>query len=211
MSNIFETPMNSLGRSGNAGSKTKIDPDIYEAAIVAVADAGKAEKTWQGQTKVVNQIILAIQIEHVNGFGDQSMVTEWMTVSGHENSNFIKNFLVPCKLSVNSIGELVGKNIRVEIEDNAEGYAHIARYFASKKPHTAVATYLPKWLVEKGFPMRSMDVVIPGVRVIAPKSSGDELIPTQTGFAPVNPGFAPSIPTAVPGFNAVGVDADLPF
>lgn len=208
MSNIFETPMNSLGRTGNAGSKTKIEPDIYEAVIIAVADAGKAEKTWQGQTKTVNQIILAIQIDHVNGFGDQSMVTEWMTVSGHENSNFTKNFLVPCKLSVNSIGELVGKNIRVEIEDNAEGYAHIARYFASKKPHTAVATYLPKWLVEKGFPMRTMDVVIPGVRVIAPKASGDELIPTQTGFAP-------STPTAVPGFNAAaaGVDADasLPF
>ena len=205
MSNVFDSSVNSFGRgTGNGASKSKIEPDIYEGVIVAIADAGKSEKVWQGQAKMVQQIVLAIQIEHVNGWGETSLVTDWQTVSGHENSNFSKNFLVPCKLAtIGSIGELVGKQIRVEIEENTEGYPRIARYFATKKPIEAVATHLPKWLVEKGYPLRSHATVIPGVRPMQPKAD-----------AVAQP---MSNPTSVPGFGGAPVnpmadiDSSLPF
>lgn len=203
MSDIFNSSVNSFGRgTGTGASKSKIEPDIYEGVIIALADAGKNEKVWQGQAKMVQQIVLAIQLEHVNGWGETSLVTDWQSVSGHENSNFTKNFLVPCKLAnIGSIGELVGKPIRVEIEDNAEGYPRIARYFASKKPIEPVGAHLPKWLVEKGYPLRSHLAVLPGIRPIQPKV--DAVAPMST-------------PASVPGFNAGGcvqtdADGDLPF
>ena len=161
---IFDTSINTLGNSkGNA--KSKIEPDIYEAVIIGLADAGTSVKSWQGKDRTVQNIVLVMQIDHVNGFGSPSVVTDWVVPSGHDQSNFKKNFIDAAKLKITSLGDLVGAKVRVEIEDNADGFARVARYFVSKQPiDIAEGLYIPKWIVDKAYPIRKDPKVLDGVR-----------------------------------------------
>lgn len=174
-SNDFLTAdISTLGKGNGGNNKSKIDADIYEAVCIAVCDAGIATKTYQGKEKKVQNAVLVWQIDHVNGFGSQSVVTDWVVVSGHENSNFMKNFIVPAKLNIKTIGDLVGKSVRVEIDHNDQGYPVIARYFASKKAIEVVdGLYLPAWIYEKGYKLRKHEKVVDGAR---PKTVKDESI-----------------------------------
>lgn len=178
MSNLFTSSINTLGNS-KGNSKSAIDADIYEAVCIGIADAGTSTKTWQGKEKQVANLVLVWQLDHINGFGSQSVVTDWVQPSGHENSNFTKNFLTPAKLKVNNLGELVGKAVRVEIEIGENGYPQITRYFASKKPiDVAEGLYLPAWIITKGYPTRTHDKVLAGARPVAVKAEGAETAPT---------------------------------
>lgn len=164
MSNIFDKSINTLGNS-KGSPKSKIEPDIYEAVIIGLADAGTSVKSWQGKDRTVQNIVLVMQIDHVNGFGSPSIVTEWVQPSNHDQSNFRKNFLDAAKLKINSLGDLVGAKVRVEIEDNTDGYAKVTRFFASKKPiEIAEGLYMPKWIVDKAYPIRKDPKVLDGVR-----------------------------------------------
>lgn len=166
---IFDTSINTLGNS-KGNSKSKIEPDIYEAVIIGIADAGTSVKSWQGKDRTVQNVVLVMQLDHVNGFGSTSVVTDWVVPSGHDQSNFRKNFIDAAKLKINSLGDLVGAKIRVEIEDNADGFARVVRYFASKKPiDIADGMYMPKWIIDKQYPIRKDAKVLDGVRPVADK------------------------------------------
>lgn len=157
--------------TGAGGNKRKIEPDIYEAVCIAVCDAGISTKNYQGKEKKVQNVVLVWQLDHVNGFGSQSVVTDWVAVSGHENSNFMKNFIVPTKLNVKLIGDIVGKAVRMEIDHTEQGYPTIARYFASKKAIDVVdGLYVPAWIYAKGYPMLKHVKVLDGTRPKTEKS-----------------------------------------
>lgn len=171
-SDFLTTDLSSIGRgNGGGANKSKIDADIYEAVCIGVCDAGISTKTYQGKDKQVQNAVLVWQIDYVNGFGSQSIVTDWIAVSGHENSNFMKNFVVPAKLKIKSIGDLIGKSVRVEIDHNDQGYPVITRYFASKKAIDVVdGLYIPTWIINKGYPLRKHTKVLDGARPVTPKT-----------------------------------------
>lgn len=170
-SDFLTTDLSSIGKGTGGANKSKIDADIYEAVCIGVCDAGISTKTYQGKDKQVQNAVLVWQIDHVNGFGSQSIVTDWVAVSGHENSNFMKNFIVPAKLTIKNIGDLIGKSVRVEIDHNDQGYPVITRYFASKKAIDVVdGLYIPTWIINKGYPLRKHTKVLDGARPVTPKT-----------------------------------------
>ena len=119
--NFLTCPIAKIG-GGNAGtSKSAIPEDIYEAVCIGVADAGKSESTWQGKTKMQQNAVIVWQIDFINGFGSQCVITDWVKPSGNENSRWTKEFITPSKLKLTSMGDLVGKTVRVEIGTNPEG------------------------------------------------------------------------------------------
>ena len=162
--------INNIGKPANGGGskKSAIEADIYEAVIIGVCDAGKSEYEWQGKTKIQQNAVIVIQLDHINGFGTQSVVTTWVKPSGHENSKWTKEFITPTKLKIKSMGDLLGQAIRVEIEIDEKGYPNVTRYFASKKPiEVATGLYIPEWIYKKSYPMVKHNSILNGIR---PKS-----------------------------------------
>jgi hypothetical protein len=171
MSNVFEAPVNSIGAKGNGGQKSAIPEDIYEAVCIGLADAGESTSEWQGKAKTKRNIVLVWALDHVNGFGSTSLVTDWRNPSTHDNSAWTKDLITPTKIKIISLKELIGKTVRVEIVKGDNGYAQIARYFASKTPMTVPeGLYLPAWLYTKGYPLIKHADVIDGPRPQAPKA-----------------------------------------
>lgn len=202
MNNIFENPINNIGSKGNGGQKSAIPEDIYEAICIGLADAGESTSEYQGKPKTRRNIVLVWALDHINGFGSQSVVTDWRNPSTHDNSAWTKEIIVPTKIKINTLSELVGKTVRVEIVKGDNGYPTIARYFASKAPMAIPeGLYLPAWLYTKGYPTVKAQIVNDGPRPQAPKAEA----PAQAVQA--------SQPAQVAGFNqpVAKPDSDLPF
>lgn len=184
---FLSADINSFGKTGGTNKKSTIEADIYEAVIIGVCDAGKSEYEWQGKTKIKQNAVIVMQLDHVNGFGSHSVVTTWVQPSGHENSKWTKEFVTPTKLQVKSMGDLIGKKVRVEIEIDEKGYPNVTRYFASKKGiEVAEGLYIPEWIYKKGYPMVKHQAILDGVRPKAePKSDTPVANPAPTASTKV--------------------------
>jgi len=188
MNNIFSSPINNIGgnKSTTGGSKSEIPEDIYEAVCIGLADAGESTTEYQGKQKTKRNIVLVWALDHVNGFDSTSVITDWRSPHNHENSAWTKEIIIPTKLKINALSDLVGKCVRVEIVKAENGYPQIARYFASKKPiEVPEGLYLPAWIYKKAYPFMKHNLVLDGARPVQEKETNQA-----------------SVATPMPGWNA---------
>ena len=201
--NFLTCPLAKVGGGNNGSSKSAVPEDIYEAICIGVVDAGKSETTWQGKTKLQQNAVIVWQIDYINGFGSQTVITDWVKPSTHENSRWTKEFVTPTKLKLNSMGDLVGKAVRVEVGVNEQGYPTILRYFASKKPiDVAEGMYIPEWIYKKEYKFVKHAKVLEGVR---PKTEKVETTPAQNTKA------TPKTATKAPAKVVEDEYKELPF
>ena len=188
---IFDAPLN----KSTGTSKAAIPEGIYEATCIGIADTGIKTDTYQGKEKKSQQVVLVWAINHVNGFGSQSVVTDWQKLGTHEKSNWMKNFITPSKISISSLKDLLGKNAKLTIIEDDKGYAVVSAYTASKAPFAVPAgLYLPAWLYTKQYPLLKHTAIIDGPR---PKTE------TQVVATPEAVPVAPPVVATSP--------VDLPF
>jgi hypothetical protein len=161
----------------NNGEKINYKPSEgwVEARIVALADLGEQENKHTGKMQPKVSVMFAINelLEFSDGKTTPKLHTEKFTVSLDEKSNLVKKYLAPAGISIESLDELIGKNLKLKFKLSEDGkYINVANVDESESPFAAVKdVYVPKWWLQ------DKDAVVTGYDLLAEDGVIQTLMP----------------------------------
>ena len=136
------------------GAKINYKPSEgwVEARIIGLADLGEQENKHTGKMQEKFSCLFAINenIEFSDGSLSPKLHTEKFTVSLDEKSNLVKKYLAPAGISIESLDELIGKNLKLKFKESDDGkYINVANVDESESPLVGYpSVYVPKWWLE---------------------------------------------------------------
>ena len=141
-----------------------IPDEIYNAIVVGIANMGEVETTYQGETKKVKKVSIAFALDYKFANMENAVVTQRYTMSLHEKSTLGKIFAKIGMPKDAKLGDLIGKQVRIEIVHNGD-YANVGSILTAAKTKMDVPkVYLPSWWYAEGYEMGKAKEVLEGVR-----------------------------------------------
>ena len=148
----------------------------HEVRIVALVDQGEEPNKFQdGKMQPKFSILFAVDEEIKFPSGDTSCKThtEKFVASLHEKSNLVSKYLAPAGLTIESLDQLIGKNLKLKFKLTDDGkYLNVVNCDESEKPLAEVTDlYVPKYWIEDN------DGVKTGFDVMVEAGVKNELMP----------------------------------
>lgn len=141
-----------------------VPDEIYSAIVVGIANMGEVESTYQGEAKTAKKVSIAFALNYKFANGENAVVTQRYTLSLHEKSTLGKIFAKIGMDKSATLGDLIGKQVRVEIIHKGE-YANIGSILAATKTKMETPkVYLPTWWYEANYEMGKAKGVLEGAR-----------------------------------------------
>lgn len=151
MSNDFLTT--NCQTNTNSNKSFDIPDDIYDAVVIGIANMGEVETTFNGETKKSKKVSVAFALDYQFANKEFAVVTQRYTLSLHEKSALGKMFAKIGMPKEAKLGDLLGKQVRVEITHNGE-YTNVGSVLtASKVKLTVPEVYAPSWWYTNNYEM----------------------------------------------------------
>lgn len=163
MNNDFLTVNGQTSTSSN--KSFDVPDDIYDAVVIGIANLGEVESTYQGEVKKSRKISIAFALDYQYANGDYAVVTQRYTLSLHEKSTLGKLFAKVGMPANAKLGDLLGKQVRVDIVHNGE-YVNVDGVKAASKSKLQLpeGIYLPSWWYTNNYEMGKATGIMDGAR-----------------------------------------------
>jgi len=202
----------SVGKGGSSFSP--VSAGVHIANCIWIVDIGDQEITWQGETKMVRQVIVAWEIPEetieIEGEEKPRVISSTYTLSLHEKAKLRKHLeawmgkpFTDQELMAFDLVNVLGKSCQIQVlhvEKNDKTYANIGAIMALPKGSTPPTIHHEQIYFDltnvDTFPL--MDKLPEWIREKIKQSKNYQA-------------FAAASPTSNLGFELIDDDGDLPF
>lgn len=151
MNNDFLTTNGQTNTNGN--KSFDIPDDIYDAVVIGIANMGEVETTFNGETKKSKKVSVAFALDYQFSNKEFAVVTQRYTLSLHEKSALGKMFAKIGMPKEAKLGDLLGRQVRVEITHNGD-YTNVGSVLTASKVKLATPeVYAPTWWFTNNYEM----------------------------------------------------------
>lgn len=206
-------------------SKSVLEPGVYSAVCIGIADLGLQTSTYDGQEKVQRKVSLAFALNTKNGWGEIPVISRKFTLSFNEKAT-LAQFITAWKVPNEKLTDLLGKSAQIVTTVSEDGkYNNLTNILPPKeKVQVPAGIFLPSFWFDRGWKVYPAAGAAKTRRpkVDKPDDGAYAQAPANQGTAPAQApapqqNFAAQQSAAgaaymkMPAAPANGTDDDLPF
>lgn len=146
--------LNSVSTKITAGeeSKSVLDPGVYSAVCIGIADLGLQTSTYEGKEKLQRKVSLAFALNTKNGWGETPVISRKFTLSFSEKAT-LAQFITAWKVPNEKLTDLLGKSAQIVTTVSEDGrYNNLTNILPPKeKVQVPAGIFLPSFWFDRGW------------------------------------------------------------